>query len=239
MRREAVFRWRWPRGFVCPGCGRQKHCVIKTRNLYQCTSCRRQTSLIAGTIFASTKVPLRTWFRAMYHLTQSKGGISSLALGRRPRCDPEHRLEAQTQAHAGDEGAGGGQTPDRSGRDRRCLSRWRTASVANAAAASRQDADHCRHGDHARGPAGAPEAAPGQRLPAQGGGSWPGAASIPPAPSSAMASLASAVSPMRDARISRSAPAPAARRCGHPPSSGSTPRSATSRPPSAPSGSGC
>ena len=50
---------------------------------YQCTSCRRQTSLIAGTIFASTKVPLRTWFRAMYHLTQSKGGISSLELGRR------------------------------------------------------------------------------------------------------------------------------------------------------------
>ena len=27
--REAVFGWRWPRGFVCPGCGRQKHCVIK------------------------------------------------------------------------------------------------------------------------------------------------------------------------------------------------------------------
>ena len=25
--REAVFRWRWPRGFVCPGCGRQKHCL--------------------------------------------------------------------------------------------------------------------------------------------------------------------------------------------------------------------
>ena len=81
--REAVFRGRWPRGFVCPGCGGQKHCVIKTRALYQCTSCRRQTSLIAGTIFASTKVPLRSWFCAMYHLTQSKGGISSLELGRR------------------------------------------------------------------------------------------------------------------------------------------------------------
>ena len=60
--REAVLGWRWPRGFVCPGCGGQNHCVIKTRALYQCTSCRRQTSLIAGTIFASTKVPLRTWF---------------------------------------------------------------------------------------------------------------------------------------------------------------------------------
>ncbi len=81
--REAVFGWRWPHGFVCPGCGGQDHCVIKTRALYQCTSCRRQTSLIAGTIFASTKVPLRTWFRAMYHLTQRKGGISSLELGRR------------------------------------------------------------------------------------------------------------------------------------------------------------
>ena len=72
--REAMFGWRWPHGFICPGCGGPKHCVIKTRGLYQCASCRRQTSLIAGTIFASTKVPLRTWFRAMYQLTQSKGG---------------------------------------------------------------------------------------------------------------------------------------------------------------------
>src|SRR5437879_29015 len=56
---------------------------VKTRALYQCTACRRQTSVIAGTIFAATKVPLCTWFRAMYHLTQSKGGISSIELGRR------------------------------------------------------------------------------------------------------------------------------------------------------------
>jgi transposase-like protein len=51
--------------------------------LFQCNACRRQTSLIAGTIFASTHVPLRQWFRAMYHLTQSKQGISSVELGRR------------------------------------------------------------------------------------------------------------------------------------------------------------
>src|SRR5436190_14602501 len=81
--REQVFGWRWPSGFVCPVCGGKRHSVVKTRALYQCASCRRQTSLIAGTIFASTKVPLCTWFRAMYHLTQSKGGISSLELGRR------------------------------------------------------------------------------------------------------------------------------------------------------------
>jgi transposase-like protein len=81
--RDAVFGWRWPSGFECPVCGGRKHSIIKTRALYQCTGCRRQTSLIAGTIFAATKAPLRTWFRAMYHLTQSKGGISSIELGRR------------------------------------------------------------------------------------------------------------------------------------------------------------
>ena len=76
-------RWRWPSGFVCPVCAGEHHSFVKTRALYQCTACRRQTSVIAGTIFAATKVPLCTWFRAMYHLTQSKGGISSIELGRR------------------------------------------------------------------------------------------------------------------------------------------------------------
>src|SRR5438132_1203827 len=94
--REALTRWRWPSGFVCPVCGGTHHSLVKTRALYQCTICRRQTSLIAGTIFAATKVPLGTWFRAMYHLTQSKGGISSIELGRRRRQSrvrpsPDHR----------------------------------------------------------------------------------------------------------------------------------------------------
>src|SRR5437588_13066726 len=53
--REAVMRWRWPSGFVCPVCAGQHHSFVKTRALYQCTACRRQTSVIAGTIFAATK----------------------------------------------------------------------------------------------------------------------------------------------------------------------------------------
>jgi transposase-like protein len=51
--------------------------------LYQCNACRKQTSVTAGTIFASSKLGLRLWFKAMYLLTQSKKGISSLELGRR------------------------------------------------------------------------------------------------------------------------------------------------------------
>jgi len=81
--RAAVIAWRWPDGFECPACGGTARSEVKTRGLFQCSACRRQTSPIAGTIFAATKVPLRTWFRAMYHLTQSKQGISSIELGRR------------------------------------------------------------------------------------------------------------------------------------------------------------
>jgi len=81
--RAIVVRLRWPDGFACPGCGGTRHSLVMTRDLFQCSDCRRQTSPIAGTIFASTKLPLRLWFRAMYHLTQSKQGISSIELGRR------------------------------------------------------------------------------------------------------------------------------------------------------------
>ena len=81
--REALSRWRWPNGFECPACGERRHCEVTSRRLFQCTACRRQTSLIAGTIFAAAKLPLRTWFRAIHHLTQTKQGISSIELGRR------------------------------------------------------------------------------------------------------------------------------------------------------------
>ena len=81
--REALFRWRWPDGFECPLCGERRHSEIRSRQLFQCSACRRQTSLTAGTIFAATKVALRTWFRALYHVTQTKQGISSIELARR------------------------------------------------------------------------------------------------------------------------------------------------------------
>src|ERR1700727_1102304 len=81
--RAVVIASRWPNGFECPLCGGRTYCEVMSRGLFQCSSCRRQTSPIAGTIFASTHLPLRLWFRAMYHLTQSKQGISSIELGRR------------------------------------------------------------------------------------------------------------------------------------------------------------
>ena len=81
--RAAVFAMRWPHGFVCPACGSTDYTLVTTRHLYQCCRCRHQTSLTAGTIFHASKLALVVWFQALYHLTQSKTGISSLELARR------------------------------------------------------------------------------------------------------------------------------------------------------------
>ncbi|KZC37334.1 transposase, partial [Rhodanobacter sp. FW510-R12] len=50
--------------------------------MYPCNRCKRQVSLTSGTLFAETRLPLRTWFLAIYLLTQHKDGISALALRR-------------------------------------------------------------------------------------------------------------------------------------------------------------
>ena len=50
--------------------------------MYQCKRCGHQISLTANTIFAFTKLPLTTWFLAIYLLTQSKNGVSALSLMR-------------------------------------------------------------------------------------------------------------------------------------------------------------
>jgi transposase-like protein len=81
--RRALFEMRWREGLTCPGCGGRSFCELKTRKLFQCNRCKRQVRLTAGTVFQDTKLPLTTWFAAIYHLTQSKGGVSSIELGRR------------------------------------------------------------------------------------------------------------------------------------------------------------
>ena len=81
--RAALFEWRWGRGWSCPSCGHGGHCYLKKRAKLQCNRCKHHASVTAGTIFHSTKLPLKVWFLAIYHLSQSKGGISSVELGRR------------------------------------------------------------------------------------------------------------------------------------------------------------
>jgi len=81
---EAVKLARWPQGFICPRCHGSAHYVVGhgARKLFQCNACRHQASLTSGTLFANTKLPLTTWFLAIYLISQAKTGLSSLALMR-------------------------------------------------------------------------------------------------------------------------------------------------------------
>jgi ribosomal protein L37AE/L43A len=62
---EALVRLRWPDGFACPACGGRKYSFYAARLAFQCSLCRRQTSVKAGTLFHKSKLPLRTWFLAI------------------------------------------------------------------------------------------------------------------------------------------------------------------------------
>ena len=81
---EALEKARWPDGFRCPRCGQASHYRLggSGHPTFQCRSCRLQTSLIAGTLFQSTQLPLTTWYLAIYLISQAKTNLSALALKR-------------------------------------------------------------------------------------------------------------------------------------------------------------
>lgn len=81
--------WRWPDGFVCPNCSASAHSVVGWRKLYHCHGRRTQISLISGTIFAKTLLPLTKWFQGMFLLTQAKNSISGLELARQLGVRPD------------------------------------------------------------------------------------------------------------------------------------------------------
>ena len=79
---DALYAWRWPNGYQCPYCGHDKGCQLKTRKLQQCNRCHHQTSITAGTLFESTRLPLAIWFQAIYLISQDKKGVSAMELHR-------------------------------------------------------------------------------------------------------------------------------------------------------------
>jgi hypothetical protein len=78
--REFLFKARWPDGFVCPRCQGRHHTFVSTRNLWECSGCDYQASLIAGTLFQGTRLPLTTWFWAVYLLATQSKSLSILQL---------------------------------------------------------------------------------------------------------------------------------------------------------------
>lgn len=79
--RECLCQLRWPEGFCCPVCGAADAAAVR-RGLWRCRGCRRDVSVLAGTVFQDSKLPLRVWFRAMWHVVSQKSGVSALGLQR-------------------------------------------------------------------------------------------------------------------------------------------------------------
>ena len=80
--RRYLVECRWTDGYRCPRCRHPEAYELSTRGLLQCTSCRHQVSVTAGTVMHRTRMPLHLWFWAAYLVTTHTPGFSALQLQR-------------------------------------------------------------------------------------------------------------------------------------------------------------
>lgn len=79
--RQYLAEKRWGNQPACVYCGStEKIYTIENGKRFKCKDCQKKFSVTVGTIFEDSKLPLGTWFQAMYLITTSKKGISSLQL---------------------------------------------------------------------------------------------------------------------------------------------------------------
>ena len=88
---------RWENGIICPHCknigadyieaenGNRKTRTGKVtyRRIWRCHTCKKQFSVLVGTIFEDSRIPLSKWLIAIQELNADKNGISSCELGRK------------------------------------------------------------------------------------------------------------------------------------------------------------
>ena len=84
---------RWPNGPECPHCGHDKAYFLTPKNpegrrsgpqakrsirrVWKCAKCRKQFSVLTGTIFHGTKIPIASWLTVMVLMSASKNGIAA------------------------------------------------------------------------------------------------------------------------------------------------------------------
>lgn len=95
-------RLRWTDGKPesCPQCGEFGRCYFLTptdgtksratrtgtrsqRRVWKCGGCRKQFSVLTGTIFHGTKISVRTWLFVIFEVSASKNGISAWEIARK------------------------------------------------------------------------------------------------------------------------------------------------------------
>ena len=74
---------RWPNGRHCPRCNSKDTYSHKSKKyFYHCRDCRKPFSCKMNTVMHASNVPVSTWLYAMYKLTVSRKGISSLQMAK-------------------------------------------------------------------------------------------------------------------------------------------------------------
>src|SRR4051812_9660040 len=77
--RRYVESIKWTDGPVCPKCGSMNVGTLKRGGMFQCREkgCRKQFSLIVGTIFEGTHIPMDKWCLGVWQIANCKNGVSS------------------------------------------------------------------------------------------------------------------------------------------------------------------
>jgi len=102
---EYLEKLRWPDKPVCPHCGSiNDHYYLKPANsvsrktrtgsvserrVWKCKDCRRQFSVLTGTIFHGSKVPVRTWLLVFFEMCANKNGIAAREIERKYGVHPK------------------------------------------------------------------------------------------------------------------------------------------------------
>lgn len=73
---------KWGSTPKCHYCKSESNSPMQKEHRHKCHSCNRSFSVLLGTVFTSTKLPLTKWFVAIYLIVDAKKGISSLQLSR-------------------------------------------------------------------------------------------------------------------------------------------------------------
>ncbi|MDH1313317.1 IS1595-like element ISSod11 family transposase [Shewanella xiamenensis] len=77
-----LYALRWPNGFICPSCSSHQSPYQLSNGKLKCHACRFQCSVTSSTLFDKTRTPMKSWFAAVWFITNQKNGVSALGVQR-------------------------------------------------------------------------------------------------------------------------------------------------------------
>lgn len=105
--REHFTAIRFRNGEYCPHCNHTIVYKFSNGKRYRCGGCKQDFTIKTGTVFGESKLPLKKWFIAIYLLSNSSKGISSIQLAKHVGVTQktgwfmDHRLRSAMKANKG------------------------------------------------------------------------------------------------------------------------------------------